>query len=497
MDENVLFNPPTQNDPANPPTTENLSPADQAASEGTDQTTTGEQTGEEQTDGTEGETYEGAPPSFLGGGLLKKLLIGIGAIILISIIVILLLPKGQATKPVTLQWWGLWEDASTMEPLIQNFEKSHPNITIHYIKEDPTQYEQQLTTRIQNGNGPDIFLYHNTWLPMLASDLSPLPSSVITPDEFKQTYYPVMQQDLTQNGAIYGIPMEADTLALFVNTQLFQDAGLQVPTTWDQFVKAAQQLTVKDATTNKIKTAGAALGTYDNITHAPDIISMLFLQQGVQMSNFNSSAKNESDALEFYTSFATGSNNVWDGTLPNSLNAFSQGDLAMYFGFSWDIFQIQQLNPNLTFKIYPVPSNQGVGTTVASYWVNGVSSKSPNQQAAMEFMQYLAQKSTAQAFYTDTAKIRSFGEPYARKDLQQSLRANQLVYPFVSQLDNASSSYFASDTDDGDTGINTEMNSYLQTAINGIIDDGNSPDSSASDLDNGVAQVLQKYGSQQ
>jgi multiple sugar transport system substrate-binding protein len=340
-------------------------------------------------------------------------------------------------------------------------------------------------------------MYHNTWLPMLNGDLSPLPSSVITPENFKQVFYPVMQQDLTQNGALYGIPMEGDTLALFVNPTLFEDAGVQVPTNWDQFVKAAQQLTVKDQTTGKIKTSGAALGTYDNINHAADIVSLLFLQQGVKMNNFGASPTNQSDALTFYTSFATGTNNVWDGSLDNSLLSFSKGNLAMYFGFSWDVFQVQQMSPNLQFKIYPVPANQGIKTTVASYWVEGVSAKSPNQAAAMEFMQYLAQKSTAQEFYTETAKVRAFGEPYARKDLQQSLKENQLVYPFVSQLDNASSSYFASDTDDGDTGINTQMNTYLQTAVNSITNGGNSADSAVSDLDNGVAQVLQKYGQQQ
>ena len=495
MDENVVFNPPDQTaqpDQAAPPAADipQTSPADPAATDG--------ETTEEVADGTEEVSEEAPPPGgIFGGGLLKKILIGVGALVVIIIIIILLLPKSQPVKDVTLQWWGLWEDASTMQPLIADFKKTHPNITVQYIKEDPTQYQQQLTTRIQNGSGPDIFMYHNTWLPMLNGDVSPLPSSVITPEEFKQVYYPVMQQDLTQNGALYGIPMEGDTLALFVNPTLFEDAGVQVPTNWDQFVKAAQQLTVKDQTTGKIKTSGAALGTYDNINHAADIVSLLFLQQGVKMNSFGASPTNQSDALTFYTSFATGQNNVWDGSLDNSLLSFTKGNLAMYFGFSWDVFQIQQLNPNLQFKIYPVPANQGIKTTVASYWVEGVSAKSPNQAAAMEFMQYLAQKSTAQEFYTETAKVRAFGEPYARKDLQQSLRENQLVYPFVSQLDNASSSYFASDTDDGDTGINTQMNTYLQTAVNSITNGGNSADSAVTDLDNGVAQVLQKYGQQQ
>src|SRR6185437_1417282 len=302
MDENVLYNPPAQNDQS-APQGEDVPPADQPsdASETTDvptdQAATDDQTGEVTEDTEEGLYDDVPPPGFLGGGLLKKVLIGVGAMILVIIIVILLIPKSAPQKNVTLQWWGLWEDATTMQPLIAGFKKDHPNITVNYIKEDPTQYEQQLTTRIQNGNGPDIFLYHNTWLPMLSGQLSPLPSSVIIPDQFKQVFYPVMQQDLTQNGGIYGIPMEADTLSLFVNPSLLEDAGVQVPTDWDSFVKAAQQLTVKDQATQKIKTAGASLGTYGNINHAPDIVSLLLLQQGVTMKNMSSSAQSQADAL--------------------------------------------------------------------------------------------------------------------------------------------------------------------------------------------------------
>jgi len=494
MDENVVFNPPSQNnqETQQPPEAPSGEDPNVPTPDTTDEAVPDDQA---EGDGTEEEVVEEAPGGFFSGGLIKKILIGLGVFILLIIVIIILIPKGgQSNKQVTLTWWGLWEDSSTMQPLILDFEKTHPNIKITYVKEDPSQYDDQLQARIQNGNGPDIFLYHNTWLPMLISDLSPLPSSVITPDEFKQVYYPVMQQDLVQNGAIYGIPMEADTLALFVNPSLFQDASVQVPTNWDQFTQAAKSITVKDSTTGKIKTAGAALGTDNNITHWPDIVSLLFLQQGVQMNNFSSFASNESSALQFYTSFAIPSNNVWDNTLDDSILAFSKGNLAMYFGYSWDVFQIQQLNPNLNFKIYPVPNLYGKSTTVASYWVNGVSSKSPNQQEAMEFMQFLSQKSTAQELYTQTAKIRPFGELYARKDLQQSLRENQLAYPFVSQLDNAGSSFFASNTDDGDTGINTQMNNYLQTAVDTTLSNQGQAQSPVQDLDNGVTQVLQKYG---
>ena len=194
-----------------------------------------------------------------------------------TILVIVFLPRGQAEK-VKIVWWGLWEDARVIEPIIADFERENPTIDVEYSKQDPKQYRERLATRINLGTGPDIFRFHNTWYPMLSDVLLPLPSDVITQEDFKKNYYPVMQTDLVHNGGIYGIPLGADTISLFVNTELLDAAGVDVPTTWEDFVIAAKKLTVKDET-GTIKTAGTALGTYVNITHASDIVSLLFVQQ--------------------------------------------------------------------------------------------------------------------------------------------------------------------------------------------------------------------------
>jgi multiple sugar transport system substrate-binding protein len=435
------------------------------------------------------------PPGFLGGKL-KKILIGVGILILIIILGVMLRPRGETTQQVKLQWWGLWEESSAVQGLIADFKKEHPNIDVEYQKRSPQEYRERLLARIENGSGPDIFRYHNTWRPMLGDVLLPLSSDVISADEFQEVYYPVVQKDLVSKGAIYGIPMNIDSLAMFVNPELFEAAGVQVPNNWDDFVKVSKQLTVKDST-GKIKTAGAALGTYDNINHAPDIISLLFVQQGVDMDKFTANPKTQQDALKFYTSFSTGNENVWDATLDNSILAFSRGNLAIYFGYSWDVFAIQKLNKDFQFKIYPVPGLPGKKTTIASYWVEGVNAKSPNKKAALEFMKHLAKKETAEKFYAETAKTRAFGEPYARKDLRENLREEPLVYPFLSQLDDASSTLFSSDTHDGDTGLNTTLNGYLGTSIRALINDADSPDKAVEELNNGVLQVYKKYDIEQ
>ncbi len=517
MDENVVFNPNepnTQNTaqgagvdqpetvtPQAPTVSESVTSVDPALSSTPD---SAENAGQVSSTDSSGSLQEGSeeaqpsePPPPIRSGILSsrifKIIIGIVILIAIIFAVVLFLPKGADNKKAKLVWWGLWEDQAVMQSLIADFQKDHPNITVEYVKQDPKQYREKLLARVNNGTGPDIFRFHNTWVPMLSNVLLPFSSDVISTAEFKKNYYPVVQRDLVQNGGIYGIPLGADSLALFVNTDIFKAAGKQPPQTWDDFLTTAGDLTVKEADTNKIKTAGAALGTYGNITHAPDIISLLFLQQGVDMKKFPTSADKETEAMNYYTYFAKGDKNVWDNTLDESILSFSRGSLAMYIGYSWDIFRIQALNKDLPFSTHPVPQLVGQRANVASYWVEGVSSKSQNQKAALLFMQYLSKKETAQKFYSAVSKTRAFGEPYARADLAGTLKDNKLLYPFVTQLESASSSIFASDTNDGEGGINFLSNTYLRDAVNSIINDGSSAQSAVETLDKGIDQVFQKY----
>jgi multiple sugar transport system substrate-binding protein len=436
------------------------------------------------------ELQSSPPPSIL----FKILKILLGIIVVLGIVFFIynvILPKFFPAKinQAKLVYWGLYEDAPIIAPIIADFEKKHPNITIEYTKLDIGQYKDKLVTRSTNGNGPDIFRFHNTWVPQLSDLLLPLPESVISKEDFSKNYYPVTRNDLIKNGAIYGIPLQIDTLNLYINRDLFQAAGLKVPTTWIEFGSYARQLTVKDES-NSIKTAGAAMGTFSNITHAPDIISMLFVQNGVNLKDISSNLQAAGDALRFYTEFALPTANVWDDTLDESIKAFASGTLAMYFGYSWDFFTIKSMNPNLSFDIYPVPTLPGQNATIASYWTEGISSKTKHQREAILFMQYLALKETAQKLFAEESKTRNFGEPYARVDLADSLN-NSIVYPFVASAPFAVSSFFVDGT--YDNGLNSKTNSDLNIAVDSILK-GTSPQDAAGTLSQGVSRVLKQYG---
>lgn len=421
-----------------------------------------------------------------------KIFLGITVVLTVFFLIYnFVLPKFFPAKinQVKLVYWGLFEDASTVDPIIADFQKEHPNIKIEYSKQDIERYMDKLVTRSNNGNGPDIFKFHNTWVSQLSDLLLPLPQSVISKEDFSKNYYPVVKSDLVKNGAIYGMSLQIDTLNLYVNRDLFQAAGLKAPTDWIEFGNTARQLTVKDEN-NNIKTAGTAMGTSNNITHAPDIISMLFVQNGVDLNDMPSNLQAASDALRFYSSFAKPSGNVWDDTLNESIKAFAGGSLAMYFGYFRDFFTIKSISPNLSFDIYPVPSLPNRNITIASYWAEGISSKTKHQKEAISFMQYLAKKETAQKLFAEKSKTKKFGEPYARMDLSESL-SNSIVYPFVASAPFAVSSFFADGT--FDNGINSKMNSFLNAAVDSILKGTSSQDASET-LSEGITQTLKQYG---
>src|SRR3989338_3426393 len=435
-------------------------------------------------------------------GIKKIISLIIGLVLIVALVIvaiIFILPrfKGGEPREAELVYWGVWEDSQAFREIADEFMKAHPNIKIKYEKQDIKglgKYVDRLSTRIANGTGPDIFRFHNSWATQVRSLLLPFPSDVVNSLEMDK-FYKVIQEDLKISGAYYGVPIQFDTLALFVNVQSFAAAGInEYPSTWDDLGNVSRKLTVKDAS-SRIVSSGVALGAYDNIAHASDIISLLLIQNGANISDLNGASKqNAYDALDFYTSFARGDAKVWDERIENSKLSFAKGNLAMYFGYSWDIFEIKALNPNLEFAITPVPHLPSRNATIASYWAEGVSSKTKFSKEAFEFLEFLASRETMEKLYSKESKVRLFGSLYPRADMASLLKTNTLVYPFVEQGKIASSTIFASDTYD-DAMVNS-LNSYLGNAVRSIINENASPQSSVETLSAGVSQVLNRYAGQ-
>jgi len=443
---------------------------------------------------------------------LKWGLIAVGIIIVLVAIVLGLSKRGTTDdKTVTLNYWGLWEDATTMDGVISDFEAKNPGIKIKYIRNLRNDYRTRLDGRLKRSGsgemeGVDIFRFHNTWVPMLKEHLDSVPSETVTKVGLENDFLDVYKKDLKENGQWLSIPIMYDGLALFYNKDLLEASKIEVPNNWWALGEAAKQLTVKDAE-GRVLVAGAALGLANaNVDHWSDIVGLMMKQNQVDMTkNLDTNQTKIEDVLKYYISFAKSEENVWDEALPNSTNLFAGGKLAFYFAPSWRVFDLQNLNPDLKYGIAPVPQLAVLGgvTSVsddtqltdnhwASYWTEGVNKLSQHKQEAWKFLEYLSSPEVLEKLYTAQSQIRSFGEIYPRKSMTDKLRENQKVWPFLSVANQADTWYLSGET--GDDGVNSEMQKYFTDAINGIIkSNGVATTEMMTNFKNGIRQVQQKY----
>lgn len=388
-------------------------------------------------------------------------------------------------KNTQITYWGLWESNEVLDEVFTDFEALNPGVEVIYRKQSHVDYRQRLQTAIASGNGPDVFRYHGSWVPMLSEELSPLPSKIMSTDEYQQTFYPVAAQQLQVSGQIIGIPLMYDGLGLYYNKEVLATAGEEPPKTWTELKTLALKLTIRAG--NEIKRSGLAIGNASTTEHFSDIIALLMIQNGAELNDLTT--KEAQEALIFYTNFVV-KDKVWDDKLPSSTVAFARGDTAMMLAPSWRAHEVLEINPNLDFGIVSAPTLGTGRQTWASFWAEGVSSKSGNKEMSWELLKFLSSKAVMQKLYNEQSKTRAFGEIYSRVDLADTLANEPLVAPFLADAPYAQASYLSSYTHD--KGLNDNLIKYYQDAVNALIQ-GKSIDKVIETLSLGSKQILRQY----
>lgn len=436
------------------------------------------------------------PPLSGHSDLLRYAIIGgaVGLFIMIFFFIFSMFFSGGGKKEtVTLQYWGLWEEKEVVAPLIAAYETKNPNVKIVYQKMAPQDYREKLIARSQRDQGPDIFRFHNTWLPELkdkdVSLLTPIPSNIMSASEFEKTFYPIHKKDLGINGRYYGIPLMIDGLVMVYNNGLFKKAGIQkAPLTWEEMTEDVPKLSVKDKNGQLINSA-IAIGTASNVEHFSDLFGLMLIQNGGDIKKLDQ--PEAAGALESYRKLAEAPTDFWNETMPNSIAAFIQEKVAMIIVPSWELLTIKSANPDIDLKVAPVPKLPG-GTpvSIASYWVEGVSVRSKHQVEAWKFVKFLSEKENMAKMYELQSKSRLFGEPYSRVDLGDTLAQNEYIGPVIAQAKYFVSLPLISRT--YDNGLNDGIVKYIENAINATIQ-GVSYSEALRTASQGIAKLFEQY----
>jgi multiple sugar transport system substrate-binding protein len=362
---------------------------------------------------------------------------------------------GGSSDKITLQVWGVFDDRSAFDEAIKSFEKANPAIHAVYRNVDYATYEKTVIDALAANQGPDIWMMHHTWLAKHQNKLAPLPESfpgrtepLMTLRQYQEKFVDVASTDLVRDGKIYGMPLYIDTLALYYNKSLLASAGIATPPeTWADMLEQVTKLTRRDAN-DTITLAGAALGTARNVNRSTDILMMLMLQSGVQMTDdahtsatFSRSVDGQAvgeRSLQFYTDFANPRQEVYtyNDSQDYSIDAFVAGKAAMMINYSHQIPVLQSRAPRLDWGVAPVPQATTVSArTYANYWPLVVSASTQHPNEAWALVYHLAAGDGTISY------LNASNRPAARRDLIKQQQNDPLLGVFAQQALTARSWY--------------------------------------------------------
>jgi ABC-type glycerol-3-phosphate transport system substrate-binding protein len=336
--------------------------------------------------------------------------------------------------------WGTLPGA-TMQTFLQRPEMvsvfKTKKLIVAYVSKPSETFDQEVVEAMASGKGPDAVLISQDATLQYLDKIVQIPYASFPERTFKdpQTGYVQEAELFLTTQGVAALPFAIDPMVMYWNRTLFTNAGISTPPTlWSQLYATdgvISKINKIDVNHNILKTA-LALGTYSNISHAKDILSLLMLQAGSPIvgrdsrgvlqsalfgfgSSLNTVQNGAEAALSFYTQFADPAKNIysWNTALPLSRDAFTAGDLALYFGYASELNSLYTRNPNLNFDVALMPQSQSssANTTFGKIYGLAILKSSPNVTATANAIVTLT-TSASQVIWSGVS-----GYPPVKRDL--------------------------------------------------------------------------------
>ncbi|AWB85654.1 ABC transporter substrate-binding protein [Mycetocola zhujimingii] len=295
--------------------------------------------------------------------------------------------------------YGLWDknQVSAIEENIDAFNELYPNIEVNVNVTPYSEYWTKLQTQGSSKTLPDVFWMNGPNIGLYASNglLEPIAGAVDAGD-IELSNYPESLVDLYNVGdEQYGVPKDFDTIGVWTNKALFEQAGVELPSedwTWDDFQTAATEISTALAGEGIYGAAGGMDGqtTYYNT---------IFQAGGSVIDGDTSGYASEGSqaGIQFWSDLIAsgGSPSIQQLTDTTADQWFTSGKLAMYWGGSWFRSALTDLPFAGDITALPLPAGEEQATVIHGV-SNVVSADSKNKQAAQAFQVFLASEEAQQ-----------------------------------------------------------------------------------------------------
>ncbi len=135
------------------------------------------------------------------------------------------------------------------ETILPRFAEENPGSSVTVNWTNWGRYNEEMTTAFASGVTPDVFQGGAVWAPQMARRnwAVALNDFINADEEWDWDDFPAgLQADVTIRGDIVAVPYRQDLRTLWYNQEMLADAGIDAPpTTWEEFLTAAQATTVR------------------------------------------------------------------------------------------------------------------------------------------------------------------------------------------------------------------------------------------------------------
>jgi raffinose/stachyose/melibiose transport system substrate-binding protein len=346
----------------------------------------------------------------------------------------------EDSKKVTLTLLS-WESEEAMKPVLEGFSKKYPDISIKMQWAPPVKdYISKLQTMLLSNSATDMFV-------MAAENRNQLIDGGnvldLTNEPFMQGVSDINKQTYSKDGKVYTFSPSAWAGGIFYNKKLFQQAGInKEPQTWQEFIDVSK----------KLKQAGI-IPLYDSVQDVPMILNGLYAAENIS-ANPDIDSEIFAEKTKFEDTWTKTLELWYDGLVKNKIidpnmvgvsndqmmNEFITGNIAMITGGPWNVPTIQQGNPDLDFKMMPIPGSQPNtayfgGAPGIGYSIN---KNTKHKEEALKFLDYLASPEGLEAYSKGTGQIitakgyESKVDPSLESAYKDGLLQDKIYLPMIS-----------------------------------------------------------------
>lgn len=319
----------------------------------------------------------------------------------VAFLIVLMMLMTMITVPVfseesKLTYW-FWADndkyAATMQEMIADFNATNgKGITVvgEQIPWDGGSYSNTLLQAAIGGGGPDVATFKLTATPSfvnngLLENLDPYIANWAQKDDINENMYSVMKS-ASVTDSVYVMPWNVQVLYVYYRPSMFNEAGIGVPTTYEEFLEACAKLTRDTNGDGKTDVYGFGMRG-SNGGQEPWGCFIYGAGGSFEELDSEASIKGMQDYIDLFT------NGYAPQTAPNDgfsqvIDSFKAGITAMTIHHTGSSAQmIEQFGDDVAAFVFPA----GVGQwTSMGDTENVMFSTCENKEAAFEWLSYLA-----------------------------------------------------------------------------------------------------------